>query len=246
MNAWFNDDLRRLISREARAYLRSGWLAPTGPDRVRRCDGQGRLGALFVSGVGANASQFADLMESLEGACDWFDAFEYTSLAHPQRIARALAEHIETASSKCDRIIAIGHSLGGLLLRMVLQSETPPEKIAGFVSICAPLHGTFRARLAPNPFLRQLAPDGPIVTELLSTTHRLERLRGATLAIGARWDQFVTPYESAFIDGHDRLLLDDAGHVAALFDSRVHAAIVELARRISDGDEPELARAQSR
>jgi pimeloyl-ACP methyl ester carboxylesterase len=223
-----------VFAREAAAYLRSGLLAPSlGRDIPENHTESSDFGVMFVPGVGANASQLSPVKRALSDHVRWFDAFEYSSLRHPRDIAARLRDRLEKSGERCGGILAIGHSLGGLLLRMALQSDPPLKSVAGFVSICAPLHGTWRSRLAPQPYLRQLVPDSGFMTEILAGAHRLAPLKGSMLMIGARLDHFVTPFESAFIEGEARLCLEEVGHVGALFDPRVHEAIVDLARRLS-------------
>lgn len=225
--------LTKVVAGEAAAYLRCGLLAPRGKRAiVANITRPTEFGVLFVPGVGANASQFVDIKRALSSVCDWFDAFEYFAFGHPRSLARALSNHIESSASRCGKLLAIGHSLGGLLLRLVLQADTAPPSIAGFVSICAPLQGTLRSRLALNPSLRTLLPDGPLLEELANTMHRLDPLRGSILTIGARFDSFISPHESALLRGHETLCLEDTGHVGALFDTRVHTAIRNLAERV--------------
>jgi pimeloyl-ACP methyl ester carboxylesterase len=226
--------MRALVRREAAAYVRSGLLAASGTRGILSNRGSSEFGVVFVPGVGANATQFGALKEALDEDVRWFDAFEYWSVTHPKRITEALRAHLLDVSARCGRVLAIGHSLGGLLLRMALQADPAPACVSGFVSICAPLHGTWRSRLALAPGLRALSPDGALLREVYSTADRLNRLKGSVLAVGVLMDSFVSPAESAFIDGHARLLLEDVGHVGALFDRRVHQAVVNLARQVRD------------
>lgn len=233
----------RILAAEARAYVSCALLAPGGARSVRE---RGReapeLGVLFVPGVGANASQFSRVKLALQDTAEWFDAFEYTSLSDPRSITRDLRAYIDRAAQRCARILLVGHSMGGLLSRVVLQQAEAPPAIVGFVSICSPLHGTWRSKLAPNPRLRAMAPDSGFIREVIDGAGRLDRLRGSVLAIGARHDQFITPFDSAFLDGHDRLCLDDTGHVASLFDPRVLEAITALAERLRERERERSAR----
>ncbi len=59
------------------------------------------------------------------------------------------------------------------------------------------------------------------------------------LTIGARRDQFIKPYGSAFLEGHPQLLLEDVAHAGSLFDARAHETFVGLAGRILE--EPGLS-----
>lgn len=236
-------DLGKLIASEALAYLRSGLLAGGGRDAIiERGSRRPELGVYFIPGFGANLSQLLPIKQALEGEVDWFDGFDYRADRPATVLAGDLLDAIEDAAESCPRILVIGHSLGGLLARIALQSVTPPKAIAGFVSICAPLHGTWRSRLAPIPELRALSPDGPVIAELGFTRHRLRAFAGQILTIGARFDSFIAPFESAFIDDEERLCLDDVGHVGSLFDERVHRAVIALARRIKDGGQKEGTR----
>jgi pimeloyl-ACP methyl ester carboxylesterase len=221
----------RLMQSEALAYLRIGLSMPVNRRLARGLGARAEFGVVFVPGVGANERQFIDMAHALRDDADHFDAFDYSSLRHPQRIADDLHRHLEQTAERCSRFLVIGHSLGGVLARMVLQREAPHRGVAGFVSICAPLHGTWRCRLAPHPGLRMLLPNSPLMQDLFAGAHRLERWKGSVLSIGSRYDQFIRPYDSAFLDGHDRFELEDVAHNGALFDPRVHDAIAAVARR---------------
>jgi hypothetical protein len=221
----------RLMQSEALAYLKLGLSMPG--RRLARSNARAQFGVVFVPGVGGSETQFIEMARALGDEAELFDAFDYSSLRHPQRIADELFSHLERVADRCERYLLVGHSLGGVLSRIVMQREVAPRGLAGFVSICAPLHGTWRCRLAPHPGLRSLIPDSTLMQELLAGTHRLDRWKGSILSIGARYDQFIAPYDSAFLAGHDRLELEDVAHNGSLFDPRVHGAVVELARRSS-------------
>lgn len=234
----------KLLAREAAAYVRSGLLAPGGSRAVRDNGARSDFGVLFVPGVGANASQFSALKSALAPECSWFDAFEYSVLTDPRATSKRLRRQLIERSAHCSRMLVIGHSLGGLLLRIALQEDGVPQGVVGFVSICAPLHGTWRARLAINPYLRALAPDGALLGEVYKSAARLDALKGSVLTIGSSLDSFITPHDSAFIEGDEQVLLEDTGHVGALFDPRVHQAVIRLAARLklsSAADRPKDA-----
>jgi pimeloyl-ACP methyl ester carboxylesterase len=222
----------RLLTDEALAYLKLGLLMPARSRLGRRNATRSELGVVFIPGVGANGSQFLMLEEALSEETDHFTAFEYTSLRSIETLAAGLAEHIETVARRCERVMLVGHSLGGVLGRIVLQREVPPPNVVAFASICAPLHGTWRSKLLPPP-LRSLAPDGVLMQSLFAHADRMNRWRGKIVTIGARHDQFIDPHTSALLDGHEQLLLEDVAHAGSLFDRRVHGTIAALARRAS-------------
>jgi len=221
----------KLVTLEAQAYLKLGLLSPARRRVLQAGPGRARAGVLFVPGVGANGSQFLGLKRALEPHASWFGSFEYFSLRHPRKVAADLEAHIERVATQMDRLLVVGHSLGGLLLSMVLQSEGLPSNVWGWVSICAPLHGTWRSRLAPSPGLRALAPDGELITEVLRGRDRLARLEGRILTIGARRDQMIQPHTSAFLEGYPTLQLERVAHAGSLLDREVHRAVADHAAR---------------
>lgn len=227
-------DFKKLVAAEAMAYFRSGMLAAGGRASIlEKRSRTPKLGIFLVPGYGANLSQLSPLKSALDHEAEYFDGFDYRVDRPAKELAADLAKAIEKTVHSCERLLLIGHSLGGALSRLVLQSEHPPKNIAGFVALCSPLHGSWMCRMAPSAALRTLAPDGPTVREMIHHAPRLERWRGSILTVGARFDSFVQPYDSAFLDGEEQLCLDDVGHVSALFDERVHRAIISLARRLS-------------
>ncbi|MCA9550253.1 MAG: alpha/beta fold hydrolase [Myxococcales bacterium] len=221
----------KLVTVEAQAYLRLGLMSPSRRRVLQSPKGQADTGVLFVPGVGANGSQFLGLKRALEPYAQWFGSFEYSSLRHPRALAEDLAEYVEKVAPRSDRLVVVGHSLGGLLLRMVLQDDDVPDNVLGWVSICAPLHGTWRSRLALSPGLRALAPDSDMMRDVLAGAHRLERLEGRILTIGARYDQMIAPHTSAFLDPHPQLELDHVAHAGSLLDRRVFGAVTDAVRR---------------
>lgn len=215
----------KLVTLEAQAYLKMGILSPGRRRILQSSHERASTGVLFVPGVGANGSQFIQLKRALEPHAQWFGSFEYFSLRHPHKVARDLEDYLAHIQPKAERWVLIGHSLGGLLLRMVLQGERMPLSSAGWVSICAPLHGTWRSKLALSPGLRALAPDAPMIQQVLNQGHRLQALQGRILTIGTRHDQMIQPYTSAFLDEYETLELHGVAHAGSLFDARVHAAV---------------------
>lgn len=216
-----------LIRREAMAYIRLGMMAPSHRRVKKRHRGKAPIGVLFVPGVGANGGNFLTLRRHLEHDADLFDTFEYFPWHDPRSIGRRLKTRLMTLSTRCDQLFCVGHSLGGLLLRLVLQGTAPFPHVAGFAAICSPLHGTWRSKLAPAP-LRQLTPDSELMGQILSSAHRLEPLRGRVLTVSARHDLFIKPHTSALLDLGPQLVLDDVAHNGALLDRRVHEAVRRL------------------
>lgn len=222
----------RLIRDEAFAYVRLGLLAPQKRRVSRNATGSAKVGVLFVPGVAANGSQFVSLRRAAEDHADWFGSFEYKSRNDPRELARKLAAHIAGLGGRVEQLVVVGHSLGGLLTRIALQ-ETALPHVAGFVSICAPLEGTWRSKLALSKQLRQLRPDSALMTDVLAKADRLHPLRDRTVTIAARRDQFIEPFDAALLDGTKQIVLEDSAHAASLFDRRVREAVRDLVAQVA-------------
>lgn len=213
---------------EVWAYARSGLYTTLGPRFLQGAEGAHTgVGVLFVHGVGANATQFRALGSAIAGIAARLDAFEYRSRHRIEDLTLRLEEKLAQVARESEQILVIGHSLGGLLARAVLQRGSVPSNVTGFVSICAPLNGTTRARFALSPNLRALSPGSEMFRELEASAARLQRLE-RVLAIGAERDLFLDPIEGAFLPAHPALRLTDTGHVGSLFDPRVHEAVREV------------------
>ena len=225
------------LAREAAAYAKTGLLAAVAKNRRSEGKNHGEFGVLFVHGLAANATQFHSLRRALEPELRCFDEFEYGLRAPIPELAARLENHVHALSARYTRILLIGHSLGGLLATIVVQSERPPPQIAGLVSICAPLHGTQRSKLAPKTSLALLAPGSPLIAELQRTRDRLEPYRGRILTISAKRDAFVVPSDSARLDAHEHLEFEHVGHVATLFDAEVQSAVKRFVLRARDKGE---------
>lgn len=226
----------RLIGGEALAYARSGVYATTRARIAHHPAQHAPVGVLLVHGVGADRTQFRGLSQALVPTGAWIEAFDYDTRTPFERTLPALASAMARARAHAERLVVVGHSLGGLLLSLVLQDETaPPAHVAGFVAICSPLHGTTRGRLAPWRDVRGITPDGLHVQRLLATRDRLHAWQRPILTIGADRDAFVEPVGSAFLPGHPQVRLSGTGHVASLFDPRTHAAVTDFVRAIARG-----------
>lgn len=215
-----------MIKGEAAAYLRFGLLSPAKARIARKASGDSPLGVLFVPGLGANSSQFLPMRRSLEGEASWFGGFDYFSLKNPKAVAEGLLRHLHEAVPADKKLVVVGHSLGGLILRIALQSPHLPSSVVGFAAICSPLQGTWTSRFGISPGLRGIRPDSPLIAELHRHQDRLyRRFDGRLLTVSAGADLFIRPADSAHLPKSEQLCLDGTGHVASLLSTRCHEAV---------------------
>ena len=218
-----------LAAREAAAYVRMELSRPKRGQVHRDAGPHARRAITFVPGVGGHGAQFLGIQSCLESVADAFSAFEYSSRLHPEILARRLRERLEREARRGLELVIIGHSLGGVLGRIVLQNDAPLPLVS-FVAICAPLGGTWRTRMFPQASLRALTPDSTLMQRVRRDAHRLERYRGRILTVGAGHDLLVRPARSAHFSGHPSYVFDDLTHNAALLDPRVHHLVGRFVR----------------
>lgn len=226
--------MAKLIQGEAAAYLRFGLLTPQRRKINRETTASSPVGILFVPGLGANGSQFLPLRARLEREAGWFGAFEYPSLGDPARLAARLLDHLRALPPEAERVLVVGHSLGGLIAALALEADGLPERVAGLGTICSPLNGTWTSKLGLTPGLRKLRPDGALIQGLQRRLPRLhERFPGRLLTVCATHDHFIRPPESALLPGSEQLTLKEAGHVASLLAPATQDTLQRLVRRIA-------------
>ncbi|MAQ17405.1 MAG: hypothetical protein CMN30_21735 [Sandaracinus sp.] len=204
---------------EIAAVARQGWLIGARglglrPGPTPRGPGDGPLVA-FVHGFMASGPVFDPLRARAAAAGFATTDFSYGPLARFETIAGRLAEHLHSAAE--GRPLAlVGHSLGGLLSRWVMQEYgVPAERL---VTLATPHHGTAIARRWPTALARALRPESAVL-------RRLRDPEVAHLALVARHDTMVIPPESAAAPGAEVRWLD-VGHNGILFDAEAHDRIM--------------------
>ena len=93
----------------------------------------------------------------------------------------------------------VGFSMGGVVGRYYLQRLGGRRRVGRFVSLSAPHHGTFWARMASGPGCKQLRPDSPFLQDLNSDSIGLAGVR--TTSIWTPFDLMVLPAGSSRLPG---------------------------------------------
>ena len=136
------------------------------------------------------------------------------------------------ARSGHDRVLLVGHSMGGLLVRAFAASS--PQLVAGAIMVAAPHHGTALGDLIhgieggpPSPRARWLQDFN---------RHSDERLPVPALNLWSGDDNIVVPAASSALRGVAERRTDGYGHMAliAAHDARLalSTAILDLLKRL--------------
>lgn len=129
-----------------------------------------RIPVVLVHGLIDNRSVFTIMRRSLmrrgfAQVCTW----NYSPMLRDVETAAAsLGAHIERVCQETghDRVHVVGHSLGGLIARYLVQRLDGDRRVESLVTLGTPHGGTRWAHLLPTPLVRQLRPGSPLIQEL--------------------------------------------------------------------------------
>ncbi len=194
-----------------------------GSDAVGRL-APGRRPVLLVHGYMCNrgfwwwmrrqlrAAGFAVATIDLEGP---FSDVETLADGLDRRIDALLAE------TGADRVLLVTHSMGGLVARALMRRRGT-ARIARFVTLGGPHHGTVTARLGLGRNARQMTPGNPWLAEL----NRVETTEVPTLSIWSYGDQIVAPQVTSRLAGAREVALPALGHMALAVSPTVRDLVV--------------------
>ena len=152
-------------------------------------------------------------------------ALNYSPLTDDIRaVAVRLGELVEDVCQETgyDKVHVIGHSMGGLIGRYLVQRLDGDQRVHTLATLGTPHSGTWPAGLVPHPVARQMRIGGDLITELA------EPAPDCTTRIVAVWsdiDQLVIPQGNARVLHPDlqarNVLVRGVGHMSLPVDGRV-------------------------
>jgi len=153
---------------------------------------------------------------------------------HISALSDQVADCVEDIreSTGADRVDAVGHSLGGVVVFHTLLRGGGGQGLGTCVALGAPFQGTRMASFSSLPLVRQLAPGSPVLKDLAAilegatTISRESRL----VSIWSNYDNVVFPTESAILPEPpvENIRVDFVGHVSLLFSRAVAQQIVRV------------------
>jgi len=152
-------------------------------------------------------------------------ALNYSPLTDDIRsVAVRLGDLVEEVCEETghDQVHVIGHSMGGLIGRYLVQRLDGDARVHTLVTLGTPHAGTLPAHLVPHPVARQMRTHGDIVVELAEPA---PGCRTRFIAFWSDIDQLVIPQSNARITHPDlaarNVLVRGAGHLSLPVDGRV-------------------------
>lgn len=201
-----------------RAFLRDGWRAPT---EVR-----GRP-VVCVHGYTQNATNFWGLRRVLERKGRPTVAISMLHRLAPIRwYARRLERRLEALIARSpDGIDVVAHSMGGIVLRMVLAARADlAAAVRTVVTLGSPHRGTAAARGIPLlPEVRALKRRSALWADLPELTALVPHAR--VVAVAGDADTIVYPVDTSLVPGAEAVVLRGIGHAGLLTRPRALAAV---------------------
>jgi hypothetical protein len=187
-----------------------------------------RIPVVLVHGLVDNRSVFAVMRRSLRRrgfaqVCSWnYSPF----LRDVESAAVELGAHIERISQQTghDRVHVVGHSLGGLVARYLVQRLGGDRRIDSLITLGTPHAGTLWAHVLPTPLIRQLCPGSPLLRELAEPA---PGCRTRVTAVYSDLDQMLVPSTVGRCDHPDlrarNVLVRGVGHMSL----PIHRTVVD-------------------
>lgn len=167
-------------------------------------------------------------------------ALNYSPLTDDIRaVAVRLGDLVEEVCEETghDRVHVIGHSMGGLIGRYLVQRLGGDQHVHTLVTLGTPHGGTLPAHLVPHPVARQMRIGGDLIEELAEPA---PGCRTRMLAIWSDLDQLVIPQRNARVLHADlrarNVLVSGVGHMSLPVDGRV---IREIGATLALLDDPD-------
>jgi pimeloyl-ACP methyl ester carboxylesterase len=183
---------------------------------------------LLVHGLVDNRSIFAVMRRSLRRrgfaqVCSW----NYSPrLRDVESAATALGRQVERVCHQTghDRVHVVGHSLGGLVARYLVQRLDGDGRVDHLVTLGTPHGGSRWAHALPTPLGRQLRPGSPLLRELDAPARGC---RTELTAVYSDLDQVVVPSSAGRCDHPDlqarNVLVRGVGHMSL----PIHRAVLD-------------------
>lgn len=172
---------------------------------------------VFVHGYAHNHTACFFLQKYLEAK--GLESFHRVNLFPPfgtvESHAKQLQESIDKIKEKDEKVILVGHSMGGLVASFYAENLAQKGEVIQIISLGSPLQGTRLAAFGIGKSAAQMAPNSPFLLKLQ------EQIRSSSVAyyhLASRIDNIIVPWNSALLskDKDKEFIVPDLSHLSLL------------------------------
>ncbi|WP_176256690.1 esterase/lipase family protein [Derxia lacustris] len=181
---------------------------------------------LLVHGFGCNATIWRHAAVRLADAGYRVAALDLLPVFGPIELyVEQLHARIEAlcAEHGCDRLMTVGHSMGGIALR-AYAARHGDARLARLVTLGSPHRGTWFAQLFLSPNVRQMRIGSDFLRELAEV--EADRPAQDRICLWSRHDNVVTPQLSARLPGAREVAIERIGHLSLICTPRSIALLL--------------------
>jgi triacylglycerol lipase len=227
--------LRLYFSEFKATMMTSSWMMPFRTLEKYHAKDSNQFPVLLVHGYASNSGQWCTLSQRLKtenithSALDMEPPFDQldTYIPFVQKNIAMLCEE-----SKCDKVVIVTHSMGGLVMRAYLRKHGS-ARIVKIITLGTPHHGTALAKFGKGLNCAQMRRNGKAqqgtpsewLQQLASEENPDHRMH--IVSIYSHHDNIIAPQSSAHLPGAKNLAFHGIGHVALLFNKNVQDQIVD-------------------
>lgn len=144
-----------------------------------------------------------------------------------------LARRVEeiSAATGHEKIILIGHSMGGLVSRVYLHRLDGAKRVVALLTLGSPHHGTVLATPPVSENIRQMQLNNPWLAEL--NTSEAQPAPVPITSIYTAHDNLVSPQGGSRLAYAENIRLTGVGHVGLQFSEEVAALVSGFIRKHS-------------
>jgi triacylglycerol lipase len=238
--SWFQCAVLFIKEFYATMYITS-WSLPFQTFTQRLCPASTALPVLLIHGYGCNSGYWHSMSKALQQAGISHAAVDLEPvLASIDAYSAQLQQAVDALCQSCgsERVVLVGHSMGGLAARVYLRARGA-ARVARVITLATPHYGTALANYGiginsaqmrwsnddgvggANAWLRQLCRDESSATRAIVTS------------IYTPHDNIVSPHSSCHLPGALNVVMPRIGHVAFALHPAVQARVIEEVRLAS-------------
>jgi len=174
---------------------------------------------LLVHGLLCNGAYWLPLQKYLQqrGITNLFTLNLQPNFANIDVYAGQVAKRVEyiLKTTGANKVILIGHSMGGLVARAYVQHFGGQNFVAKLITLGSPHHGTYHAYLLWGTNLRQMRPRNEWLMELNTTETQPASV--PMVCLYSYHDNMITPPTSAALANAKNIAVAGVGHVEIAF-----------------------------